>query len=125
MTAPATRQRMLRQLLVAVLDAPAPSQISFDDDRPRVTFECDSADDARALAKALRLRDRSEDGQPYPHTGVAEHWTGWITGSLLGWNVHVYFKAPFAGEFVDRWDREGGFRQFGTVRPDAELAVSP
>lgn len=124
MSAPATRQRMLRQVLVAVLDTPAPREITFLDDQITVTFECDSADDARALAKALHLRDRSEHGQPYPHIGVALHWSGVIIGVLLGWQMHLRFKAPFEGEFVERWDRNGDFERYGTVRPEPALAVA-
>lgn len=124
MSARATRQRLLRQVLVAVLDAPAPRKISFDDERSQLNFDCDSAAAGRALAKALHLRDADESGQPHP-LDIPDCWSGWINGWLLGWHVQISFNAAFTGEFVERWDRYGGFKRHGTVRPAAELAVTP
>lgn len=126
MSAPATRQRMLRQVLVAVLDVPAPRSIRCvdeDQDEPMLALDADTADDARALAKALRLRDRGEGGQPHP-LQTPDCWSGHVHGRLSGWYVTINFRVPFAGEFVDRWEAEGGFERHGTVRPEPALAVT-
>ncbi|MER7002249.1 hypothetical protein ABT297_04260 [Dactylosporangium sp. NPDC000555] len=111
MRAPATRQRLLRQILVAVLDAPAPKAIRIDDERGSldVRFDCDSAADAHALAKALRLRDQREHGQPHPLNTTPECWSGYLRGTLLGWHVQIGFDAPFTGEYIDRWRAKSGF----------------
>lgn len=118
---PATRQRMFRQLLVALLDTPAPTAIDFDerpDRTPYLTLHAPSAQDAERIATALRLRNRGEGGQPYPLTGLTEFWTGTLYGDLMGWRVNVEFHAPFAGEYVDRWEADDGFKRHRTVRPE-------
>lgn len=122
---PATRQRMFRQLLVALLDTPAPTIINFDerpDRTPYLTLHALSAQDAERIATALRLRNRGERGQPYPLAGLTEFWTGTLYGDLMGWRVNVEFHVPFAGEYVDRWAAEGGFKRHGTARPWPETA---
>lgn len=126
MSAPATRQRLLRQVLIAVLDAPAPREIRFEngDERHRVTIECDSADAAAALVKALHLRDRSEFGMPTPLAGVPRCSTGWLDGTLHGWKFSLCFEAPFTGQYVDQWEAERGFELYGTARPEPTLAVT-
>jgi hypothetical protein len=117
MAKPATRQRMLRQLLVAVLDAPAPTEIRLNDKTLQLSIESASAADAAELVAALHLRNRGEFGQPHPLNKPVE-WAGYYSGDLLGWEVCVSFEAPFEGEYVDRWDANGGFERHGTQRPE-------
>jgi hypothetical protein len=120
MSKPATRQRMLRQLLLASLDAPAPRQITFADDDEHLTVHIDaeSREAAAALVAALHLSDRAERGQPYPHNGPpVKCWTGSLNGRLFGWKIQVKFEAPFTSEYVTQWEAQDGFKRYGTPRP--------
>jgi hypothetical protein len=91
-----------RQLLIAVLDAAAPTMIRFneDDGLHDLSINVASAADAHALVNALHMRDARESGQPHPIATTPTCWSGYYNGKLLGWDVLIHFDAPFAGEYI-------------------------